>query len=60
MHSWDHVIDGWSPLTPLMAIADWTTDLRICPLVLNNDFHHPVSWSRPSSSKAIAELRTRL
>ena len=25
-----------------MAIADCTTNLRICPLVLNNDFHHPV------------------
>jgi alkanesulfonate monooxygenase SsuD/methylene tetrahydromethanopterin reductase-like flavin-dependent oxidoreductase (luciferase family) len=41
MHSWDHVVDGWSPLTPLMAIADCTTTLRVCPLVLNNDFHHP-------------------
>ncbi len=42
MHSWDHVVDGWSPLLPLMAIADCTTNLRICPLVLNNDYHHPV------------------
>jgi len=50
MHSWDHVVDGWSPLTPLMAIADCTKDLRICPLVLNNDFHHPVHLARELAS----------
>jgi probable F420-dependent oxidoreductase len=50
MHSWDHVADGWSPLTPLMAIADCTTNLRICPLVLNNDFHHPVHLAQELAS----------
>lgn len=50
MHSWDHVAEGWSPLTPLMAIADCTTDLRICPLVLNNDFHHPVHLAQDLAS----------
>jgi len=50
MHSWDHVIGGWSPLTPLMAIADSTTNLRICPLVLNNDFHHPVLLAQELAS----------
>jgi probable F420-dependent oxidoreductase len=50
MHSWDHVVDGWSPLTPLMAIADCTTTLRICPLVLNNDFHHPVHLAQELAS----------
>ena len=50
MHSWDHVVDGWSPLTPLMAIADCTTNLRICPLVLNNDFHHPVHLAQELAS----------
>jgi probable F420-dependent oxidoreductase len=50
MHSWDHVADGWSPLTPLMAIADSTTTLRICPLVLNNDFHHPVHLAQELAS----------
>lgn len=50
MHSWDHVVEGWSPLTPLMAIADCTTDLRICPLVLNNDFHHPVHLAQELAS----------
>jgi probable F420-dependent oxidoreductase len=50
MHSWDHVADGWSPLTPLMAVADCTTSLRICPLVLNNDFHHPVHLAQELAS----------
>jgi len=50
MHSWDHVVDGWSPLTPLMAIADCTTTLRIGPLVLNNDFHHPVHLAQELTS----------
>jgi probable F420-dependent oxidoreductase len=50
MHSWDHVVDGWSPLTPLMAVAECTTDLRICPLVLNNDFHHPVHLAQELAS----------
>jgi probable F420-dependent oxidoreductase len=50
MHTWDHVVDGWSPLTPLMAIADCTTNLRICPLVLNNDFHHPVHLAQELAS----------
>lgn len=41
-HSADHVGAGWSPLYPLIAAAEVTTTLRLCPLVLNNDFHHPV------------------
>jgi probable F420-dependent oxidoreductase len=50
MHSSDHVVDGWSPLTPLVAIADCTTTLRIGPLVLNNDFHHPVHLAQELAS----------
>jgi probable F420-dependent oxidoreductase len=50
MHTWDHVVDGWSPLAPLLAIADCTTRLRICPLVLNNDFFHPVHLARELAS----------
>jgi probable F420-dependent oxidoreductase len=49
-HSWDHVVDGWGPLAPLLAAADATTRLRICPLVINNDFHHPVHLAREVSS----------
>src|ERR687888_1135513 len=48
--TWDHVGEGWAPLTPLMAIADCTSRLRICPLVLNNDFHHPVHLARELAS----------
>jgi len=50
LHSWDHVVDGWSPLVPLMAVADCTTRLRVCPLVLNNEFHHPVHLARELAS----------
>src|SRR3984957_13480289 len=32
------------------AIADCTTTLRICPLVLNNDFHHPVHLAQELAS----------
>ena len=50
IHTWDHVVDGWAPLAPLLAAADCTTRLRICPLVLNNDFHHPVHLARELAS----------
>src|SRR5918911_1315856 len=48
--TWDHVVDGWAPLAPLLAMADCTTRLRACPLVLNNDFHHPVHLARELAS----------
>lgn len=50
IHTWDHVVDGLAPLAPLLAAADCTTRLRICPLVLNNDFHHPVHLARELAS----------
>jgi probable F420-dependent oxidoreductase len=50
IHTWDHVVDGWAPLAPLLAAADVTTRLRICPLVLNNDFYHPVHLARELAS----------
>ncbi|MGO8826133.1 MAG: TIGR03621 family F420-dependent LLM class oxidoreductase [Acidimicrobiales bacterium] len=50
VHTWDHVADGWSPLAPLMAIADCTSTVRISPLVLNNDFHHPVHLAQELAS----------
>jgi probable F420-dependent oxidoreductase len=46
VHSWDHVGDGWSPLAALLAVAEATERIRVCPLVLNNDFHHPVHLAR--------------
>src|SRR5215471_18243252 len=50
IHTSDHVAEGWAPLAPLIAIADCTSRLRICPLVLNNDFHHPVHLARELAS----------
>ncbi len=40
--SWDHVSGSWTPLLPLLAVAEATERVRVCPLVVNNDFHHPV------------------
>jgi probable F420-dependent oxidoreductase len=42
IHTFDHLNPAWSPTLPLLAMAEATTRLRVCPLVLNNDFHHPV------------------
>ena len=44
--SWDHVTSGWSPLPPLLAAALATETIRVCPLVINNDFRHPVHLAR--------------
>lgn len=46
VHTSDHVGDSWAPLAPLAAIAAATEQVRLCPLVLNNDFHHPVHLAR--------------
>jgi probable F420-dependent oxidoreductase len=46
VHSWDHVADGWGPLAALVAVAACTTRVRVGPLVLNNDFHHPVGLAQ--------------
>lgn len=40
--TFDHVNPGWGPTLPLLAMAEATSRLRVCPMVLNNDFHHPV------------------
>jgi len=40
--TWDHVSDTWSATLPLMAMASATTRIRVCAMVVNNDFHHPV------------------
>lgn len=42
IHTFDHLNPAWGPTLPLLAMAEATTRLRVCPLVLNNDFHHPV------------------
>ncbi len=47
VHTSDHVGPGLlPPLAPLAAIAAATERIRLCPLVLNNDFHHPVDLAR--------------
>jgi len=47
VHTFDHVGDGlMPPLVPLAAIAAATASVRLCPLVVNNDFHHPVHLAR--------------
>ncbi|MDQ1394255.1 MAG: hypothetical protein QOF30_3232 [Acidimicrobiaceae bacterium] len=39
--TFDHLGQNFSALAPLLAAAAWTARIRLCPLVLNNDFHHP-------------------
>ncbi len=50
IHTSDHVGQGWSPLPPLLAMASVTERIRLCPLVLNNDFHHPVHLAQEVAS----------
>ncbi len=47
VHTFDHLGAGLlPPLIPLAAIAAATERIRLCPLVVNNDFHHPVELAR--------------
>ncbi len=47
VHTFDHVGPSVPPpLTPLAAIAATTDRVRLCPLVVNNDFHDPVLLAR--------------
>jgi probable F420-dependent oxidoreductase len=46
----DHFGDQLSPAVALMAAADATTDLRVGPLVLDNDFRHPVVLAKAAAS----------
>ena len=39
--TFDHLGRSLSALEPLAFAAAWTERIRLCPLVLNNDFHHP-------------------
>jgi probable F420-dependent oxidoreductase len=50
IHTFDHVGEWWPPLAPLAAIASVTDRIRLCPLVINNDFHHPVHLAREISA----------
>jgi probable F420-dependent oxidoreductase len=46
----DHFGDQLSPTVALMAAAGATTDLRVGPLVLDNDFRHPVVLAKEAAS----------
>ena len=46
----DHFGDQLSPAVALTAAADATTELRVGPLVLDNDFRHPVVIAKEAAS----------
>jgi probable F420-dependent oxidoreductase len=48
--SGDHLGRSFSALTALAAAAGWTERIRLAPLVLNNDFHHPVLLAQEVAS----------
>ncbi|CAN5737981.1 LLM class F420-dependent oxidoreductase [soil metagenome] len=46
----DHLDDQLAPVPALMAAADATTDLRIGPMVLANDYRHPVVLAKEATT----------
>ena len=46
LHTSDHIGGKWAPLTTLTAIGAATNRVRLCPLVVNNDFWNPVLLAR--------------
>jgi probable F420-dependent oxidoreductase len=46
----DHFGDQLSPAVALMSAADATNDLRVGPLVLDNDFRHPAVLAKEAAS----------
>lgn len=54
LYSSDHLNGGGlknvDPFLPLLVAAEATTTLRFGPLVLNNEFHHPVLLARTAAS----------
>jgi probable F420-dependent oxidoreductase len=49
LFSYDH-IGAVDPFIPLMVAAEATTRLRVGPLVLNNEFHHPALLARTAAT----------
>jgi probable F420-dependent oxidoreductase len=49
LFSFDH-IGTVDPFIPLMIAAEATTRLRVGPLVLNNEFHHPALLARTAAT----------
>jgi probable F420-dependent oxidoreductase len=51
LYSADHIMGGaQDPFIPLIVAAEATTTLRVGPLVLNNEFHHPAMLARTALS----------
>lgn len=46
----DHFGDQLAPFTALQAVADATTNLRVGPLVLDNDYRHPVVTAKEAAT----------
>jgi probable F420-dependent oxidoreductase len=49
LYSYDH-IGAVDPFVPLLLAAEVTTRLRVGPLVLNNEFHHPALLARTAAT----------
>ena len=49
LFSFDH-IGTVDPFVPLVVAAEATTTLRVGPLVLNNEFHHPAMLARTAAT----------
>jgi probable F420-dependent oxidoreductase len=49
LFSFDHV-GSVDPFVPLVVAAEATTRLRVGPLVLNNEFHHPALLARTAAT----------
>ncbi len=49
LYSYDHV-GAVDPFIPLMVAAEATTRLRVGPLVINNEFHHPALLARTAAT----------
>ena len=49
LYSYDH-LGAVDPFVPLVVAAEATTTLRVGPLVLNNEFHHPVLLARTAAT----------
>ncbi len=48
-YSYDH-LGAVDPFTPLVVAAEATSTLRVGPLVLNNEFHHPALLARQAAT----------
>lgn len=49
LYSFDH-LGAVDPFAPLLVAAEVTSTLRVGPLVLNNEFHHPALLARTAAT----------